>query len=229
MNQFELALFGTDSTPGEEVALDIAGPAGALEAVVTASRPGPLSTFKGLAVVCHPHPVHGGTMNNKVVTTLVRSYRDLGIPCIRFNFRGTGKSAGTFDHARGEVDDALAVIAWALGLSPESDVCLAGFSFGSAVAAKASYQCRNLKHLTLVAPPVERYDYDLDGTFPAPLCVVQGGQDELVDVKGVYRWLETIQSPHQLIRFDQASHFFHGALVDFKRELSAAIETQLGQ
>ena len=234
MLDFEQGVFGGQASTAPELSIQLPGPAGELEAVVSrASSSGALLGKGYVAVVCHPHPQHGGTMSNKVVTTLVRSYRDVGVPVVRFNFRGVGRSEGEYDEARGEVDDALAIIEWVSSISPGSSLLLAGFSFGSAVAAAASHRLDkatgiSLAHLTLVAPPVERYTYDQDGRFPCSLCVIQGGEDELVDVPGVYRWVETLESEVSLIRFDEASHFFHGALVEFKRAFVGELEGLFG-
>ncbi len=225
MSEFETAVFGHETSGAAELPLLIPGPCGDLEAVAT--RPNEQGALVGqnfVALVCHPHPQHGGTMNNKVVTTLVRSYRDLGVPVLRFNFRGVGKSEGEYDEARGEIEDALALVSWIQAQVSGSRLLLAGFSFGSAVAAAASYRIDNLAHLSLVAPPVERYDYDQDRAFPCPLCVIQGGEDELVDVPGVYAWAETIETPTTVLRFDEATHFFHGALVQVKQSFIAHLE-----
>jgi alpha/beta superfamily hydrolase len=201
-----------------------------LVARLTAPAADGILSDRGLvAIVCHPHPLHGGTMNNKVVTTLERTYRDFGVPVVRFNFRGVGKSAGEFDHAVGEVDDLLAVAAWVRAEAPGCELLLAGFSFGSSVAAQASHRLEGVRHLVLVAPPVERYPYDREGRFPCPLCVVQGGKDELVVSEGVYRWVEALHSPVELVRFDEASHFFHGYLTDLKDQLGERIPRQLQQ
>ena len=180
-----------------------------------------------LVVICHPHPVHGGTMDNKVVTTLMRTYRDLGIHVLRFNFRGIGKSEGFFDNAVGELDDLLAVVAWVRQSLPHVSLILAGFSFGSAIAAQASYQVGVLQHLTLVAPPVERYVYDLDKQFPCALAVVQGGQDERVVAEGVYEWAAGLQTPTELLRYPDAGHFFHGYLTQLKSDLTEILLRQL--
>lgn len=234
MLDFEQGVFADLVSTGPELSIQLPGPAGELEAVVTrASLSGVLRGKGYVAVVCHPHPQHGGTMSNKVVTTLVRSYRDLGVPVVRFNFRGVGRSEGEYDEARGEVDDTLAIVEWVSSISSGSNLLLAGFSFGSAVAAAASFRLGevrgiSLAHLTLVAPPVERYTYDQNGRFPCPLCVIQGGEDELVDVPGVYRWVDALESEVSLIRFDEASHFFHGALAEFKRSFVKELEGLFG-
>ena len=200
----------------------VPGPAGAIEVATWApAATGPIAESSRVAVVCHPHPLHGGAMQNKVVTTVARAYRDLGVPVVRFNFRGVGRSEGEFDNAVGEVDDLLAVIKWLQSSPTEAKLLLAGFSFGSSVAAQASHRLTGLiEHLLLLAPPVERYRFDVEGRFPCPVLTVIGDQDELVDVPGVYRWEQELQSPHQMINYPEASHFFHGTLGPLKADVS---------
>ena len=212
----------------KESKITIAGPVGNLESALSrGDSNAPLSALNALVIVCHPHPQHGGTMDNKVVTTLMRTYRDLGVHVFRFNFRGVGSSEGAFDNAVGELDDLLAVLEWAKNNLPESPLLLAGFSFGSSIAARASYSLDGLLHLTLVAPPVERYEYDRDGVFNAPLCVVQGDQDERVIAQGVYDWVTQLQSPAELIRYPDAGHFFHGYLSALKADLTQVLLRQI--
>jgi len=212
----------------KEAKFSIPGPVGNIEAVFNrADANAPLAAGARLVIICHPHPQHGGTMDNKVVTTLMRTYRDLGVHVVRFNFRGVGASDGQFDHARGELDDLLAVIRWVQVKWPDHALLLAGFSFGSSIAARASYELANLQHLTLLAPPVERYEYDRDGAFTAPLCVVQGDQDERVIAAGVYEWAARLRSPTEVIRYPEAGHFFHGYLSALKTDLTAVLLRQL--
>ncbi|MEN0036923.1 MAG: alpha/beta fold hydrolase [Cellvibrio sp.] len=212
----------------KEQELYIPGPSGQLEAVIhQGHEDGHFAARELLAIVCHPHPQHGGTMDNKVVTTLMRTYRDLGIHVIRFNFRGIGKSEGEFDNAVGEVDDLRAIITWSQQHLSHMPLLLAGFSFGSSIAAQASYDVIGLRHLTLVAPPVERYPYDRAGAFPAPLCVIQGDKDERVFAEGVYQWVDKLQSPTELIRYPEASHFFHGYLTNLKSDLTETLVRQI--
>lgn len=212
----------------KETKLAISGPAGQLEAVLSRGNlDAPLSPGHLLAIICHPHPQQGGTMDNKVVTTLQRTYRDLGANVLRFNFRGVGRSEGTFDNAVGELDDLLAVIAWAKVNLPDCGLLLAGFSFGSSIAARASYSVEHLVHLTLIAPPIERYDYDRSGVFNAPVCIVQGDLDERVNASGVYEWVAALKSPVALIRYPEATHFFHGFLSMLKADLSEKLLSQI--
>jgi len=212
----------------KESKITIVGSAGNLESAFSRGDSGTqLFALNAVVIVCHPHPQHGGAMDNKVVTTLMRTYRDLGVHVLRFNFRGVGKSEGLFDNAKGELDDLLAAVEWVKNNLPESPMLLAGFSFGSSIAARASYAQGDLLHLTLVAPPVERYEYDRSGIFNAPVCVIQGDKDERVIAQGVYDWVAQLQSPAELIRYPEASHFFHGFLSQLKTDLSATLLRQI--
>jgi alpha/beta superfamily hydrolase len=206
----------------------LSGPCGQLQAVIhQGDEAGHFAGRNLLVVISHPHPVHGGTMDNKVVTTLMRTYRDLGIHVLRFNFRGVGKSEGSFDHAIGEVDDLAAVVAWVKQELPHASLLLAGFSFGSSIAAQVSYRVDDVQHLTLVAPPVERYPYDRDGQFPCALAVIQGDKDERVIAEGVYQWVAALHSPTELLRYPEAGHFFHGYLTQMKSDLTQVLLRQI--
>ncbi len=212
----------------KESKLLLPGVVGNLEAVLcNGVANATLSELQGLAIICHPHPQQGGSMDNKVVNTLMRTYRDLGIHALRFNFRGVGESDGVFDNAVGELDDALSVIQWAKAHRPDSPLLLAGFSFGSSIAARASYLVKNLAHLTLVAPPLERYDFDREGAFNSPVCVVQGDKDERVNAQAVYQWLESLHSGKELICYPEAGHFFHGYLTRLKTDLTTVLLRQI--
>jgi hypothetical protein len=194
----------------------IDGPAGPLEARVEEPAPGTVPAAVG--VVCHPHPLYGGTMQNKVVHTLARAMQELGVPTVRFNFRGVGGSAGAYDGGVGELDDALAVCAWARQRWSCEAMWLAGFSFGSAVALQAA-QSVAPRALVTVAPPVGRI---ILAPVPRPACpwlVVQGDKDELVEVAQVRRWVGDYAQPPQLVVLEGAEHFFHGRL----GELRAAV------
>jgi hypothetical protein len=191
----------------------IAGPAGQLEARIEEPVPGEVPAVVG--VICHPHPLYGGTMQNKVVHSLARAMQELGAPTVRFNFRGVGGSAGTYDAGVGELDDALAVCAWARRRWNCAALWLAGFSFGSAVALQAA-QSVAPQALVTVAPPVGRI---IVAPVPRPACpwlVVQGDHDELVDVAHVRRWSAGYAPPPQLVVLQGAEHFFHGRLGDLR-------------
>lgn len=203
------------SHPMEEK-MTISGPAGPLEAVLTMPENADGSRF---AVVCHPHPLFSGTMNNKVVTTLVRTFRDLGMPVVRFNFRGVGESAGQFNEGRDETEDLLAVLKWCQAKWPEARAWQAGFSFGSYVAYRAS-QSYDFEQLLIVAPPVHRGHFDGLPRPNCPMLVVQGEADEVVPPDDVFAWLDTLSPAPDIIRMPDTSHFFHGKLVELKELLT---------
>ena len=193
----------------------IAGPAGAIEALLEDPQRAPRT---GFGVICHPHPLHGGTMQNKVVHTLARALQELGLPTLRFNFRGVGESEGVYDEGRGESADALAVIHWGRARWPDTPLVLAGFSFGAMVALRIAAAAQPARLIT-VAPPVTRQQ--LQDIAP-PLCpwlIVQGEADELVDYREVQAWAVRFNPPPLLRLLPGVDHFFHGRL----HELRAAV------
>lgn len=205
------------------------GAAGQIEALIEEGfADAPFSAHGYVAVICHPHPLYGGTMDNKVVSTLARAYRELGITSLRFNFRGVGASEGEHDEARGEVDDLCLVSEWLLAEYPGSQLLLAGFSFGSAIVAAASERM-TVAHMILIAPPVMRYSYAPQGSFACPVTMVLGGEDELVETAAVLTWLEALSSPVETIVIPEASHFFHGQLNSLREKLSAQLSASLGE
>jgi len=187
--------------------LSITGPAGPLEAIAEV----PLASAASYAVICHPHPLFGGTMNNKVVTTLARAMHETGIPTLRFNFRGVGASAGGFDEGRGETADAAAVAEYGALRWPDRHLVLAGFSFGAFVALRLAQQ-RDTFRLITVAPPVERFDFSELAVPRCPWLVVQGDADDVVDPQRVFEWVKGLKPPPRLIVMPGVGHFFHGHL-----------------
>jgi len=192
----------------------IAGPAGALEAVVEDPAPG--SVPRAFLVVCHPHPLHGGTMTNKVVTTLARTAHAQGVPSLRFNFRGVGGSEGAFDEGRGEIQDALAVVAFGRQRWPDASLWLAGFSFGGVVALRASTTrgVGTVEKLVTIAPALGRnFGSVRDISIPScPWMVVQGDADEVIDGNLVIDWAGQLDPAPRLEVLPGVGHFFHGHL-----------------
>lgn len=204
----------------QQSAVFIEGPAGKLEVVLEAAdKDAPLVDGEYCAILCHPHPLYGGTMDNKVVTTMARVYRELGVPVTRFNFRGVGGSGGQHDNANGEVDDLRAVALWLGGQYPRARILICGYSFGSVVAAAGCVSV-GASHLVLIAPPVARYAIGSDGCFPCPTVIVLGADDELVDPTDAGNWAAQLTSPTTIITVPGASHFFHGQLVVLRELLS---------
>jgi alpha/beta superfamily hydrolase len=186
--------------------VEIAGPAGALEAAID----GDTSAPQAVAVICHPHPLEQGTMHNKVVTTLARAFVRLGALAVRFNFRGVGSSAGRYADGAGERDDALAAVAFCHARWPSRPLYLGGFSFGAAVALAIAARAMP-QGLVTVAPPVER----LPENFVAPTCpwvLVHGTADEVVPLKPVLEFCSALAAPPRVVLVEGAGHFFHGRL-----------------
>jgi alpha/beta superfamily hydrolase len=199
--------------------LSITGPAGNLEAVLDdAGTAGP----RAFAVVCHPHPQFGGTLDNKVVHTLARTLQEIGIPALRFNYRGVGASAGGFADGPGETDDALAVIDWGRARWPNAQLWLAGFSFGAHVAWRASL-VRPCAQLITVAPQVERFRAG-DARVPeCPWLLIIGDADDVVDPQAMLAWARTLPAPPAIEVLAGAGHYFHGRLHDLKEAVRRGI------
>ena len=200
----------------------VAGAAGAIE--VALDRPA--CTPAGLALIAHPHPLHGGTLDNKVAQTLARAWVQLGFIAIRPNFRGVGASAGSFDGGRGETDDLHRVLAHyrqVLGaeLGDAPALALAGFSFGAFVAACVAQRLhaagQPARHLCLVGPAVVNFPFP-SLRDPQPLAarvlVVHGEVDEVVPLHAVLDWARPQQQP--VLVAPGAGHFFHGMLTPLK-------------
>ena len=183
----------------------------------------PAADLTGCVVVCHPHPVHGGTMQNKVVHTLARGFLGQNFAALRFNFRGVGKSAGTFDNGDGELDDVLAAIDWLRTEFPEKPLWIAGFSFGAAMAVRAAVS-PGAEGLISVAPAVSRFANNLDLQPECPWLIVQGDQDELVDIEETIAWVNELNPGPVLECFPETEHFFHGKLVLLRNAVEAFIE-----
>lgn len=180
-----------------------------------------------IALLGHPHSLQGGTMNNKVVTTMARAFRELGIPSLRFNFRGVEQSGGVFDNGPGESDDMLCLARLWATLVPNNRFIFAGFSFGSYVAYRAAAQWPH-DLLISIAPPVMRYDYDQFHPAPAVWHIVQGEKDEVVPAEEVVAFAEQSTPPLSVHYFPQAGHFFHGGLLELKACLLAISRQELG-
>lgn len=201
----------------------IAGPAGVLEArrEVPSADAG-----RACGVVCHPHPLYGGTLDNKVVHAAARAMQMLGAPTLRFNYRGVGASEGHYGEGLGEREDALAAVAAARATWPGRELWLAGFSFGAAVALAIAGRAQAARLVT-IAPPVGRLlPADL-ARPPMPWLVVQGSADELVDAQAVGEWARRYSPPPELALMDGASHFFHGRIVEL-RDLVGAFLARTG-
>jgi alpha/beta superfamily hydrolase len=198
-----------------ETPVFIDGPVGQLEALYL-----DLDEAKGIALICHPNPVQGGTMLNKVISTLQRTARDAGLITLRFNYRGVGASAGGSDMGEGEVDDAQAAAKWLRDKHPDLPMTLFGFSFGGFVAAtlggRLEAEGETLKHLFMVAPAVMRITSVDALPQKGALTIIQPDTDEVVEPQLVYDWSDKLPRPHELLKVAECGHFFHGKLTDLK-------------
>ncbi|URI09680.1 alpha/beta hydrolase [Aquincola tertiaricarbonis] len=197
----------------------IAGPAGVLQCAIDE----PAEAVRGVMVVCHPHPLHGGTMDNKVVQTVARAGLQQGLRTVRFNFRGIGESAGAWDAGQGEVDDALAVIA--AYRDAALPLWLAGFSFGGYVASQAAARLASqgtpADGLVLVGPATRNFEV---ATVPEGTLVIHGEADDVVPLQATLDWARPQSLP--VVVVPGVGHFFHGQLPLLKslvvRHLAAA-------
>jgi len=202
--------------------LRLDGGAGAVEALL--EIPAEVTAPRAVAVCCHPHPLYGGALTNKVIHTVARAFVAAGVPALRFNFRGVGASAGVHDDGRGETEDLVAVAGQLRRRFPGADLWLAGFSFGAWVSLRAAPRLRPARLVT-VAPPVGRWDF-ADIAAPAcPWLLLQGTADELLDATEVETWARALSPEAQITLLPEASHFFHGRLHEV-RDLVEAFARQ---
>jgi hypothetical protein len=199
--------------------LQLDGPAGNLEALLEAPQE---MAVVGCAVVCHPHPLHGGTMQNKVAHTLARSFIKQGFIALRFNFRGVNESDGEFDEGRGELEDVFAAMDFLSNRYPDLPLWLSGFSFGAAMAVHAAAE-RRPGGLVSVAPAVSRFTRTLPHQPDCPWLILQGDQDELVDVDETIAWVNGLDPGPGLQIFEGTEHFFHGKLVLLREAVESFI------
>lgn len=189
--------------------LRIDGPDGKIEVVI--NDPGPAR--RGIALVAHPHPLHGGSMDNKVVQTVADTLFELGYVAVRPNFRGVGQSEGSYDHGKGEVEDMLATASFVLPKYPDLPLILAGFSFGAYVQCQV---CRALspQRVVLIGPAVNLFEF---GTVPSGVVVIHGEKDVLVPLDAVQAWSAPLNVQMEIVA--GADHFFHRKLSALKRTI----------
>jgi alpha/beta superfamily hydrolase len=209
--------------------LSITGPAGRLEALLNAGSP----TATHAAVVCHPHPLFGGTLHNKVVFHAMKALNSFGFPVLRFNFRGTGLSEGVHAHGVGEVEDVRAALDW-IETEFALPIIFAGFSFGAAVGLRAAYNDDRIPALIALGlpavPVADRkddrvYDYDFLRTSTKPKLFVSGSRDQFAPPGKLEALVDTFSEPKKLVRIEAADHFFEGRL----REMRETIEFWVGE
>jgi len=196
------------------------GPVGRLEALLNAGSPNATHA----AVVCHPHPLFGGTLHNKVVFHTMKAFQTFGFPVLRFNFRGTGLSEGEHANGEGEVEDVRAALDW-LEHEFTLPVIFAGFSFGAAVGLRAAYADDRVRALIALGLPAVAvggrvYDFDFLRTCTKPRLFVSGSRDQFAPMGKLEALVQTFADPKKLVRIEAGHHFFEGRL----KELRTAIE-----
>jgi hypothetical protein len=198
----------------------IDGPAGRLETLLESPRE---RQTTGGAVICHPHPEHGGTMQNKVAHTLARAFVAKGFCVLRFNFRGVGQSDGAFDEGEGEFQDAMSAVQAMRDRSGALPLWLAGFSFGAAIAIRAAAET-GAKGLVSVAPAVSRVSRQAKTQPDCPWLIIQGDKDDLVALDDTIAWVNDLEPGPELKIFPGTDHFFHGKLVELRKAVEEFIE-----
>jgi uncharacterized protein len=204
----------------ESERLTLPGPAGGLEALIETPRGTTAQRVGCFGVILHPHPLHGGTMDNKVVHTLARAFHEHGAPTVRFNFRGVGKSEGVYADGIGETEDALAVIAAGRERWPDAQVWLGGFSFGAAVALRAAGRDQPQRLIT-IAPATTRIDLS-DVVVPdIPWLLVHGESDDVVDPRETLEWAGRQAHRPTVTMLPVCGHYFHGKLTELRDAVDA--------
>ena len=200
------------------------GPAGQLEALLNSGA----ENATHAALVCHPHPLFGGTMHNKVVFHAMKALNSFGFPVLRFNFRGAGLSHGEHDHGRGEIEDVRAAIEW-LDREFHLPLIFAGFSFGAAIglgAACADDRVKALIGLGTPVAPVDDRSYDLGflRTCAKPKLFVSGGRDQFGPRAQLQAFVDSVPEPKKLVVIESADHFFEGRLREMREVIEAWIK-----
>jgi len=180
----------------------LAGRAGRLQAIYQ-----PHDHCEAAVLICHPHPLYGGTMRNKVVYWMARAFEDQGCAVLRFNFRGVEQSEGTWDDGVGETDDTRCALDWLHTQLPTTPLWLAGFSFGCYAGLRAARDDARVQRLFAVSPAVAHYDFSFMEGDNRPLTVIQGLADEVVDADAVIQWVNTLLQAI-LVPIEDAGHFY---------------------
>ena len=206
------------------------GPAGRLEGRYQA----PKKRGAPIAIVLHPHPQFGGTMNNQIVYNMFYTFANRGFAALRFNFRGVGRSQGAFDHGTGELSDAAAALDWVQSVNPEAKSCwIAGVSFGSWIGMQLLMRRPEIEGFISIAAPANRFDFTFLAPCPSSGLFVHGAEDRVAPHKEVMAVIEKvktqkgIQIEHQLV--DGANHFFDGKVDELMTTVDTYLDKRLGK
>jgi uncharacterized protein len=210
-NALRIKCFQEFALPNAIQSLFLAGPAGRLEALLNTGEP----EAPYAALVCHPHPLHGGTMHNKVVYHAAKALNSFGLPVLRFNFRGTGLSEGTHDHGRGERDDIRAALDW-LEREYSRPIIFTGFSFGAATGLKTCCADPRVVGLVALGTPLaveERlYTYSYLASCIKPKLMISGDHDQFAPTENLREIFKLAAEPKEFVLVENADHFFEGKL-----------------
>ncbi|MDA0663208.1 MAG: alpha/beta hydrolase [Proteobacteria bacterium] len=208
--------------------ITINGPEGRIEARYLAAK----VPNAPIALFLHPHPLHGGTMNNKVVYSLYQTFLARGFSCLRFNFRGVGRSQGTFSRGEGEMSDAAAALDWLQANNQDSPQCwIAGFSFGAWIGMQLLMRRPEITGFISVAPPANMYDFSFLAPCPASGLIVQGDKDEIVPADSVQKLIDKLRQQkgvtisHEIV--PGANHFFNGRMDELIGHVGSYMDTAM--
>lgn len=199
---------------------EIAGPAGTLEVLFDQ----PAGEPRAAVVFAHPLPIEGGTMHTKVVFQSAKALSRIGCAVMRFNFRGVGRSTGTWDSGTGELDDYHAALDYMSAQYPQLEVWAAGFSFGSYIATTVGADHDRVCALIAIAPPVHKYEFASVKLSTKPKFIVHGERDELISLKLVRHFYAGLQEPKELVEIDRANHLFEGQASEVGDALQELLE-----
>lgn len=204
------------------------GPAGRLEGRFHPSK----QRGAAIAVILHPHPQFGGTMNNQIVYNLYYAFAERGFSVLRFNFRGVGRSQGSFDHGAGELSDAAAALDWVQSINPEARACwIAGVSFGAWIGMQLLMRRPEIEGFISVAPPANRFDFTFLAPCPSSGLFIHGDQDRVAPLKEVMGLIEKLKTQRGIVIehavIPGANHFFENCIDDLVVEVSAYLDRRL--
>ncbi|WP_376796692.1 alpha/beta hydrolase [Thermogemmatispora sp.] len=222
-----VALYFQTRKAGDVIAqilhVDIPSPLGRLEGILKPEEAGVKPHY--VSLVCHPHPLYGGTMDNKVVFKVAQILQALQIPALRFNFRGVGRSSGSYDEGRGEMDDVRYALDFLSHRYPGLPVILAGFSFGAYVGLRVGAVDGRVRALIGLGVPARSFDGDTLQGCTKPKLIIHGSRDEIAPYALTARWFEQLPAPKTMIAVEGADHFFQGRLDEVQTIIASFVQT----
>jgi len=206
--------------------IKIPTPLGHLEGILKPEEAGVIPIYS--ALVCHPHPLYGGTMHNKVVFKVAQTLQSLNMPALRFNFRGVGHSTGTYDEGRGEMDDVRYALEFLSRRYPGLPVVLGGFSFGAYVGLRVAAVDDRVQAMIGLGVPARMLNGDVLEGSQKPKLIIQGTNDELAPYDQTAQWFEQVPAPKSMVAVRGADHFFQGRLDEVQAIITNFVRTLSG-